>query len=550
MSGAVIFLNLAGAVALLLWATRMVRTGVERAFGAALNVRLRRTFSSAPRAIVAGGGLAIAFQSATAVALLVAAFAAGGFMPAARAIAAVAGADLGSALVTRILRLDLALLVPVLLVAGTVVFRSAESGRRKQIGRILLGVGLLLLSLRLIGEATEPLRDGEVLPILLGYLSRDWVSAFLLAALMTWLFHSSIAAVLLVATLADRGVIPPVLLVPLVLGINFGAALVAAYLGRGMAHLGRVVLHGNLALRGLGAAAMLGLHAVVALDGPLSQAFAPGDAVVAAHVAFNALIALSGGLLAGPLAALVQRLTPAPQSASGLEQARASALTEADLATPSRALANAGRELLTMCERVELMLQRVFELLDAPQSGDLEALQRLDDEVDETHTRIKLYLARIPDEALTREQRAELNDILTATIRLEQIADIISQNMGAKVRKKLKRQVTFSPEGWRELRAIHDEVQQNARTAFNLLMTRDLDSARELAESKETIRRMEAQSEESHLDRLRSGIEQSRDTSALHIDTIRDLKEVNSLLVSLTYPVLEREGMLRDSRLR
>ena len=548
MPGALIFLNLAGAVALLLWATHMVRSGVERAYGAGLDARLRRAFPDALRAIGAGGVMAMALQSATAVALIVAGFAASGHVAAARGIAAVVGADLGSAVVTGILRLDLSLLVPVLLLLGVIAFRSSAEARWRQVGRILIGIGLLLLSLRLIGEASEPLRDGEVLPLVLGYLSRDWLTAFLLAALMTWLFHSSIAAILLVATLADRGVIPPVLVIPLVLGINFGAALIAVYLGRGMARAGLVVLLANLALRGVGALAVFALHLMMPLDA-LMAGMAPGDAVVMGHVAFNALVALGGLLLAPAATRALEALMP-PGGRRGISRSRETALKEADLALPARALANATRELLALCERVELMLSEVFRLYRRPEREALAALSSLDDEVDAMHSAIKLHLARLDEGALDPETRARRDEILSANIRLEQIADIIAQGIAAKARKKLKRGVDFSDAGWEELSGIHAEVQRNARLAFNVLMTGDVDTARDLAESKETIRRLEQESEESHHERLRAGITASRETSALHVDTIRDLKEINSLLVALTYPVLQREGMLRQTRLR
>ena len=548
MPGALIFLNLAGAVALLLWATHMVRSGVERAYGAGLDARLRRAFPDALRAIGAGGVMAMALQSATAVALIVAGFAASGHVAAARGIAAVVGADLGSAVVTGILRLDLSLLVPVLLLLGVIAFRSSAEARWRQVGRILIGIGLLLLSLRLIGEASEPLRDGEVLPLVLGYLSRDWLTAFLLAALMTWLFHSSIAAILLVATLADRGVIPPVLVIPLVLGINFGAALIAVYLGRGMARAGLVVLLANLALRGVGALAVFALHLMMPLDA-LMAGMAPGDAVVMGHVAFNGVVAVGGGLLAGVVARGVEAALPAA-GAGGIGRGRESALDEADLAVPARALAGAARELLALCERVELMLGEAFRLYRAPERAALADLARLDDEVDAIHTAIKLYLARIDEAALTSEERARLNEILSANIRLEQIADIVAQGIAAKARKKLKRGVDFSDPGWEELSGIHAEIARNARLAFNVLMTGDVDAARELAESKETIRRLEQESEDNHHERLRAGVTASRETSALHVDTIRDLKEINSLLVALTHPVLHRAGMLRETRLR
>ena len=240
MSGMAVFINLAGAVALLLWATRMVRTGIERAYGNQLRDKLKRAIGNRVTAAIAGFFFAIALQSATAVALIVAGFVASGYVSTAIGIATLLGADLGSALVVRILRQDLSLLIPVLLLAGTIAFRASEQRNWRQIGRILFGLGLLLLSLRLIGEASIPLKTSEILPLIINYLSRDWITAFVLAALLAWAFHSSVAAVLLLASLADRALIPPVLIIPLVLGINFGAAVIGAVLTRGEQEPGRV----------------------------------------------------------------------------------------------------------------------------------------------------------------------------------------------------------------------------------------------------------------------------------------------------------------------
>ncbi len=548
MSGSLIFLNLAGAVALLLWATRMVRTGVERAYGNALKNHLRGAFRNGPTAALAGALLAVALQSATAVALIVSGFVGSGYVTSGLGIAALLGADFGSAMVARLLRFDLSLLVPILLLLGTVAFRASESRSLRQAGRIMIGLGLLLLSLELIGHASEPLRDSEILPIVLNYLSRDWVSAFLLAAIMAWLFHSSIAAVLLVASLCDRGLIPPVLIVPLVLGINFGGAMIAAYLTRGMEAEARMVPLGNVLIRGFGAVFALILQLIFNLDTAVFSASA-GDAAVMAHIAFNGAIALFGIPIAGFLPALLKSTLPARIVERDLAHRRMTALNEKDLDQPTLALANASRELLAMCERIDLMLQRVFELYQRPDKEDLQELSLLDDQIDEIHAGVKFYLAKIPDEALDASTMRRLNDILGATIKLEQIADIISQSMVAKARKKEDRKVEFSAEGWQELCDIHNEVVKNARLAFNVLVSNDLETARQLASQKEIVRAMEQKSEARHLERLREGRASSRDTSSIHIDTIRDLKEINSLLVSITYPVLQAAGMLRGNRL-
>ena len=233
MSGSIVLLHLAGAVALLLWATRMVRTGVERAYGNVLRQKLRATMRSPLMAILTGTGLAILLQSSTAVTLLVSSFAGLGIVSGLSGQLAVRGAEIGSALVVKLLTLDLSLLVPVCLAAGTAMFMATERRTWRQLGRILVGIGLLLLSLEMIGEASEPLRQSRLLPVIVDYFSADPVTAYLLAALVTWLFHSSIAAVLLLGTLAERGFIPSELGIVLVLGVNLGSSIIAPLLTRG-----------------------------------------------------------------------------------------------------------------------------------------------------------------------------------------------------------------------------------------------------------------------------------------------------------------------------
>ena len=483
------------------------------------------------------------------MALIVAGFVASGYVSTAIGIATLLGADLGSALVVRILRQDLSLLIPVLLLAGTFAFRASESRNWRQIGRILFGLGLLLLSLRLIGEASIPLKTSEILPVIINYLSRDWITAFVLAALLAWAFHSSVAAVLLLASLADRALIPPVLLIPLVLGINFGAAVIGAVLTRGERVDARIVPLGNVAIRGLGTLLALVAQLTFELDSSVFSAH-PGDAVVLIHLAINLAVVIFGL----PFCSIVGRLltawlTPSTQIGEAVTEKRMSALKVEHLSNPQQAIADATREVLTVCERIELMLTWIFEVLDKPDKQKIVRIEKLDDEIDETHREIKFYLAKISQSTLDEKSAAQLQDLLGATIKLEQAADIIAQNMVTRVRKKHARHIAFSAEGWHELKDLHQEVMRNARLAFNLFVNRDVDHARQLVAQKEVVRTMVRNSEESHMQRLRDGNDNSYDSSSIHIDTMRDLKEINSLFASIAYPVLASAGMLRKSRL-
>ncbi len=257
MSGSVVLIHLAGAVALMLFATRLVKTGVERAYGDVLRYKLRATMRNPFMAVLTGTGLAIALQSSTAVTLLVGSFAGSGIVSGAAGQLAVRGAEIGSAIVTKLLTFNLTLLVPLCLITGTFMFMATERRDWRQIGRILVGIGLLILSLEMIGQASEPLRESPLMPVIINYFSGDSITAFLLAAVITWLFQSSIAAVLLMATLAGRGLITPELGVVLVLGVNLGSSVIAPMLTRTADAAVRVVPIGNLLMRGMGSVIML-----------------------------------------------------------------------------------------------------------------------------------------------------------------------------------------------------------------------------------------------------------------------------------------------------
>ncbi len=550
MSGMVLVLHLAGAIALLIWATRMVRTGVERAFGPALQHFARTMMKSGPSSALAGFLLAAGTQSATAAALLVAAFAASGVIAPAYALAAMLGADLGSAAVVKVLTFDLSLLLPVCLVAGTVAFLGSARREWRQAGRIVFGLGLILLSLRLIGEASEPLREGGATVAVLNYLSGDRVTAFFLAAAFAWLVHSSVATMLLIASLAARGIVADELGMALVLGANLGGSLIAFSLTRPMALEARLAPAGNLLLRGAGAGLALAL--LIYADPVLSPIGATSTArIVNFHISFNAVLLIfvpMAGLVVAAVRKLMMSWQPAepPQT---LDIADGSALDPDLIDQPAQALACAVREVFRLGELVEVMLRRIFAMYDFADKQTIHQIKEMDDRVDAIHSRIKLYLAKIRGDKLGPVEAARRQELLAACIRIEQVGDVIMRNMLAHVQKKRHFALSFSDEGRAELGRLHARVMANAQLALNVLASRDRESAIQLLHEKERMRELESETSERHIERLASGAAESMQTSTIHLDTVRDLKQINSLWVSIAYPVLEEAGLLRKSRL-
>lgn len=548
MSGMATLLHLAGAVALLLYATRMVRTGVERAGGPMLRRQLQQVLSNPVSAAVIGAALAMAFQSATAVNLLLSSLAGSGLVAGVSALVGALGADFGSAVVVRLLTLDLSLVMPIAMIGGTVIFLSTEQRAWRQAGRILIGAGLILMALQLIGQASEPLRDSHFLPLVIGYLTDDPATAFVVAAICAWLFHSSVAFILLVVALATRGLIPADLGLVLMLGGNLGGALIAVVLSRGAVPQTRAVPVANLALRG--GAAMLALIALRTASVPPDWLGPTAAAqILNGHIAFNFAVVVLSLPLARRAHDLVLSLL-SKQAQPSADLIPATTLDDSVLGAPSQALANVTREVVGICGDLETMLDTVIQLYEVPDAARIEAVVKLDDRIDRSHSEIKLYLARLANSGMDATAAQRMQELLAACIALEQAGDVASSNLLAHVKRKHDRGLSFSPEGWQELVDLHGLLLTDARLAFNIIVSRDQTTALALVRAKERFREAERRATALHFGRLRDRGIRSIETSSLHLDTIRDLKQINSLLATLAYPVLEEQGLLASSRLR
>ncbi|WP_065375992.1 Na/Pi cotransporter family protein [Ensifer adhaerens] len=539
-------LELAAATVLLLYAVSLVKKGVEAAAGDIV----ARTVGGAggrPRAAVCGCVVAIALQSSTAVAMLAAGFAVSGALALDTGLAVLLGADLGSALVVKILSFDLHWLAPLLIAAGGLVHLKASSRKAVEGGRAVLGIGLLLLSLQMIGHATQPLAQSAVLPSVVAFVGKDALTVMILAALFTWALHSSVAAILLILTFAAKGIVPVEIGIPLVLGVNVGGGLIALWLTRGLPVEGRRLPLGNLLFRALFGAAVFGLFLVHA---PFD--WLPGETAAAKlvnlHVLFNAALVLVGVVSCDLMARLVRLFMPDAADA-GDRSVHVSALDRTLLDKPPQALAAAAREVLHMGNLIARLLEPVMTVIHAPTPEAVKALRSIDGEIHRAHSEIKLYIAAVNRGILTEDQSRRGIELTEAAIHLEYAGDVVAKNLLQMAEERLEGAGAFSHDGWRELTLLHAAVSSNVRLAANLLVSPDPVIAREMVRQKEHVRRLVEESSKSHLERLRQGVAASILSSDMHLEIVRALKEVNSLVTTMAYPRLRESGDLLESRL-
>jgi phosphate:Na+ symporter len=499
-------------------------------------------------AFLMGAGVTTLLQSSTATGLMLGSFSAAGMIALAPALAVMLGANVGTTLTVQFLSLDVSAAAPVLLLVGVIAFKRGRRTRAHDLGRVAIGLGLMLLSLHTLLDTLAPAENAPAVQTVLAIATREPVVNLLLGAVLAWAAHSSIAVVLLVTSLGYSHFVSAPAALALVLGANLGTAINPALEGGSFRSVAsRRLAVGNLVTRAVGCALFLPLldpmaSLMVWLDpSPIRQ-------VADFHTFFNVAIAALFIVPLYPFARLLERLMPGragtPSPAAPLY------LDPAAIETPSLALTCAAREALHMGDIVETMLRRSIDALMTDDRKLVAEVERMDNAIDKLHEAIKLYVTQVTRESLDDREGRRAMEIISFTINLEHIGDIIDKNLMELAAKKIKGKLRFSEEGAAELRQFHGRVLANLKLAFSVFISGDVKVARKLIEEKVAVREDERAASDNHFARLRDGRLESIETSSLHLDILRDLKRIHSHLCAAAYPVLETTGELQPSRLR
>lgn len=541
-------IELSGFIALLLWGTHMVQTGIQRAFGTNLRAILGSALRNRFRAFFAGLGVTALLQSSTATGLMTAGFAADGLVALAPALAVMLGANVGTTLIVQLLSFDVNMVAPALILIGVVMFRRDTSTLVHDLGRVFIGLGLMLHALHeLLGLMTD-YEDAPNLRMLLGAISTSLWLDVILGTFLAWAAHSSIAVVLLIMSLAAKDVVPPMAAFALVIGANLGTALNPLFESSTSDDLASKRLPiGNLLTRIVGGAVVL---AFIEPIGQLMVRIGPDNARAVAnfHTFFNIAIAAAFLPFLTQYSALLERWLP--KRIDPEDPARPRYLDPAAKETPIVALGASSREALRLADVLTQMLDGAKEVLATGDRRLMVETRRQDDVIDRLNTAIKTYLTSMDPDALNEADHLRLNEIITFVMNIEQAADVIDRSLLPHLAKRFKRGLVFSREDQARLSEMLDRLRGNVAIAASLFMTDDPRTAHLLAEEKVAFRDAEAQATVAHVEKMRLGQLDKSQATALYLDLMRDMKLLNSYVVAAAaYPVLKRSGALLPSRI-
>lgn len=535
-------LNLLSAIALLVWGTHIVRTGIMRVYGAELRRVLSHSVEKKTMAFLAGIGVTVLVQSSNATTLLVTSFVSQQLVGLAPALVVVLGADVGTALMARILMFDLSWLSPLFIFFGVMFFLGRKQSRVGQLGRISIGLGLILLALELIVKATSPITQTSGVKVIFSSLTGDIMLDALIGAVFAIISYSSLAAVLITATLTATSVISFKVALCLVIGANLGSGLLAV-LNSSASHVdGKRVALGSLLFKFIGC--LIVLPFVNTLATWLSKMSVNSEQlVIFFHVFYNLIRCMVMLPFTELMARFCKRLIQnEPESDSRL---RVKHLDTSALDTPALALANAARETLRMGDVLEQMMARFVAVMNGAPRAERE-VRKLDDDVDVLYTAIKLYLARIPKEDLADKDSRGWAEIIEMALNLEQAGDIIERMSGDVADKSLATKRPFSVEGLQELEQHNEQLLKNLRLGLSVFLSHDIAGARRLRRAKHRFNLTNRRYSHAHVNRLHQHNVQSIETSSLHLGLLGDMKRLNSLFCAIAYSVLEQPNEERD----
>lgn len=542
-------LNFGGYVALLLWGVHMVQSGVQRAFGAALRIWMGRALGTRGRAFFTGLAITSAVQSSTATGLMITSFAAGGLVALVPGLAAMLGANVGTTLIVQLLSFNLTALAPAFILAGVWLFRRNQPSRRRDLGRVFIGLGLLLLALHELVLLFAPIQDAHLLGIVLDALSGQPLIALLLAAILTWAAHSSVAIVVLIMSLASHGLIDPPLACALVLGANLGTAINPVLEGSTEDDpAARRLPMGNLGTRIVGC--LLALVALPWLPTVMNWLTDdPARAVANFHTLFNIVVALLFLPILSPYARVIERLLPRKTDPN--DPSKPLYLDESAHEVPGIALGNAAREALRLAD----MLQSLLGLARAGFLRDnrhrITHARYINNAVDRLDSLITTYLATLDQDNMNRDDHRRRDEILSFSSNMAHAASLVANGLLGHTATLRKKGWVFGARQRDELTALLDRLINNQRQTAALFVAEDVKSARYLAYEKDHFREREGAAAEQHLNDIKAGKLEQAEMGSFYLDILRDVKTINSCLVeAAAYPILAKHDELLPNRLR
>lgn len=534
---------LIGGFAFFFFGLKSVRKGLEVVAGDRLRAAMGRVAGNRFMAFGFGAFVTLILQSSGATSAMLVSFADTGLLTLFQATAVMLGADIGTTFVVVLLSIKAITQYALLIVAcGFFMEIAARKRRTRDVGSVILGFGLIFYGMYLMTSAAEPLKDSEIAMKAFAFLSSNPFTTIVLATIVSGAIHSA-GTIGIAIALAFAGTISLEAALPIVLGANIGTCVTAVLASLAAGTEGKRVAIAHTLSKLIGVFIVFPFLPQIAvwigLIDKTCQTYVPGHvsgvaaSIALAHILFNVGLAIVFLPLLSPLIKLVRHIVPAPplkEEAFGPKYLDKSALD-----TPALAFAQAKREIM----RIGIIAQRLFaECLKMFSKGEdaYDAINHMkdeDDKIDMLEKAVRFYLAELGTERLSAKQVKTQMALLSIAADMEEIGDTISREMTHLAIKKAKWRRIFSDEGWQDLRNFQAMVSENLGLTISMIEQPAEEIAIKIERHDEHMNDVEQNLRQAHITRLHQGLQESFDTSSIHMDILANIRRINSKLTHI-----------------
>lgn len=507
-----------GGIALFIFGLNYGSKGLIRGAGSKTRDLLFNITNNRFFALLSGFATSIIMGSCTATISLLIKFASAGFVALLPALGVILGANIGATITVQFLAfniMDYALLIVAIGVFLRIVFPNLRN-----VAQFIFGFGVIFFSLRIMSDGVVNLKYLKGFDAILEYLDQNAILGILLGTMFSFIFRSSTAVLGLILVLSFESLISLKTALILVLGTNLGATVLPFFITD--TAYGRRIALGNFLFKFIALIIFLCfINYFVEFLNILG-----GDnvrQVANFHTFFN----IGTALLFIPLLKPAEKILKSLVMETKNEILNGKRLDPIFLDTPAIGMGQALKEILYMADKTAKMFENAIKVYEKKDIALRKEIMLADDEIDATEEAVTSYLSKLEQEGMDKDLRKMQGGLLTITVELEHIGDIISKNLMNYAKKQIDGGMVFSIEGFSEIREYYNFVLTTLKMAISCLTTRDKNLAVEVINRRDVALDMAKNFAMKHLERLHRGLKESLETSTIHLDILSDLERIN-----------------------
>ncbi|MCF8011773.1 MAG: Na/Pi cotransporter family protein [Clostridiales bacterium] len=531
-----IIFSMIGGMGLLLYGMYVMSEGLQKIAGHKLRKLLSSLTKNRIISLVTGAIITVLFQSSTATTVILVGLTSASIISLKQTLGIILGADIGTTVTAQLIALKITeIALPIVGIGATIIFFSKRD-KYKYIGQTLMGFGLLFLGLQIMSEGMSPLKEAPFFQNFLLNICENPFLAISLAAIFTFLVHSSAATISIIILLAMQGMVNLIPSIYLLYGANIGTSFTALISSLGSSREAQRVAAAHFLFKLSGVLIFLPFTVPFA---NIIRSLTPGAAhqVANAHTIFNVLIGFLFLPFTSHFAILLEKILPDKKNGSMEPQYLDYTLIE----TPSLAIGLALKEVIYISDNTIKLLKDSKQAIDNYDSNLIEDMLTVENGIDQHTTETRQYLTRVLRQPLSKFEFNRCLTLINTVNELENIGDVVEKNLVYLAESKKINNSEFSEEGQQELDIFHEKLYELANIVNNIILTGDSKMVKWAVYLQDEINELEFRSRIAHIRRLSRGIIESENTSKIHLDLINAYLNISQHLIQIAQTIDEPE---------